>query len=254
MAAAPSDARMTTGRFFGNIFVMIGFGARSGSPEGGSLSELFVKICGLSTRSALEAAVAAGADMAGFVFFEKSPRHVSLETARALGETAEGRIRKVALSVDASDAELESIVAALRPQLLQLHGQETPERVAAVKARFRLPVVKAIGVAEAADVEKAGAFRGVADILLFDAKPAPGAAVPGGAGAVFDWELMRGYSGSDWMLSGGLDPANVAEALRRTGAPGVDVSSGVERARGVKDEALIAAFVAAARGARRAMV
>lgn len=214
------------------------------------MSDVVVKICGLSTHSALDAAIAAGADMAGFVFFEKSPRHVSLEAARELGGAAEGRIAKVALVVDADDAALDAIVAALAPDFLQLHGTETPARVAAVKARFGLPVLKALGVARAADVEGAAAYRGVADALLFDAKPAPGAAVPGGAGAVFDWELLRGWSGRDWMLSGGLDPENVAEALRRTGAPGVDVSSGVERERGVKDEAKIAAFVVAARAAK----
>jgi phosphoribosylanthranilate isomerase len=211
------------------------------------LPGVIVKICGLSTRPTLEATIAAGADMAGFVFFEKSPRHVALETARALGQAAQGRIAKVALTVDADDSALDAIVAALAPDLLQLHGEETRERVAAVKARFRLPVIKAIGVADAADIARATAYREVADTLLFDAKPAPNAAVPGGAGTVFDWELMRGYSGGDWMLSGGLDPANVAEALRRTGAPAVDVSSGVESERGVKDEAKIAAFVAAAR-------
>jgi phosphoribosylanthranilate isomerase len=214
------------------------------------VSDIKVKICGLSTLATLDAAIAAGADMAGFVFFEKSPRHVSLETARMLGRAAGGRIRKVALGVDASDADLDAMVEALRPDLLQLHGTETPERVGAVKARFGLPVIKAIGVATAADVARAAAYRGVADILLFDAKPEPKAAVPGGAGVVFDWELLRGQEGGDWMLSGGLDPDNVAEASRRTGAPAVDVSSGVESARGVKDAGRIAAFVAAARAAR----
>jgi phosphoribosylanthranilate isomerase len=213
------------------------------------VSPIRVKICGLSAQATLEAAIAAGADMAGFVFFEKSPRHISLETARTLGRAAQGRIRKVALSVDASDADLDAMVGALRPDLLQLHGKETPERVGAVKARFGLPVIKAVGVETAADVARATAYRGAADILLFDAKPAAGAAVPGGAGVAFDWELLRSYSGGDWMLSGGLDPANVAEALRRTGAPAVDVSSGVESARGVKDAGKIAAFVAAARTA-----
>jgi phosphoribosylanthranilate isomerase len=214
------------------------------------VSDIKVKICGLSTLATLDAAIAAGADMAGFVFFEKSPRHVSLETARMLGRAAGGRIRKVALGVDASDADLDAMVEALRPDLLQLHGTETPERVGAVKARFGLPVIKAIGVATAADVARAAAYRGVADILLFDAKPEPKAAVPGGAGVVFDWELLRGQEGGDWMLSGGLDPDNVAEASRRTGAPAVDVSSGVESARGVKDAGRIAAFMAAARAAR----
>jgi phosphoribosylanthranilate isomerase len=212
------------------------------------LSGVVVKICGLSSRGALEATIAAGADMAGFVFFEKSPRHVSSETARELGRAAQGRIRKVALCVDASDAALDAMVEALRPELLQLHGAETPARVADVKARFGLPVIKAIGVASAADVASAGAYFGIADILLFDAKPAPGAAVPGGAGVGFDWTLLAPWAGrAGWMLSGGLDSANVGAALRRTGAPAVDVSSGVERARGVKDEASIADFVAAAR-------
>ncbi|HEY8261545.1 MAG TPA: phosphoribosylanthranilate isomerase [Methylosinus sp.] len=214
------------------------------------MSDIKVKICGLSTLATLDAAISAGADMAGFVFFEKSPRHVSLETARMLGRAAGGRIRKVALGVDASDADLDAMVEALRPDLLQLHGTETPERVGAVKARFGLPVIKAIGVATAADVARAAAYRGVADILLFDAKPEPKAAVPGGAGVVFDWELLRGQEGGDWMLSGGLDPDNVAEASRRTSAPAVDVSSGVESARGVKDAGRIAAFMAAARAAR----
>lgn len=212
------------------------------------MAGVVVKICGLSTRSALETTISSGADMAGFVFFEKSPRHISLEAAAEFGRAARGRIRKVALSVDASDAELAAIVAALRPDLLQLHGEETPPRVAAVRARFGLPVIKALGVAGARDVENAGAYRDAADILLFDAKPAPGAAVPGGAGVGFDWELLRGLAvGGDWMLSGGLDAANVAEALQRTGARSVDVSSGVESARGAKDEARIEAFVAAVR-------
>lgn len=206
-----------------------------------------VKICGLSTKETLEAAIAAGADMAGFVFFEKSPRHISLEPAQALGSLAAGRIGKVALTVDASDAELDEIVRALRPDLLQLHGRETPGRVVAVKARFGLPVMKAIGVASLADVEAARAYEGLADILLFDAKPAPDAAAPGGAGVAFDWTLLRNISAAKWMLSGGLDPANVARAIELTKAPGVDVSSGVESERGVKDAAKIKAFVAAAR-------
>ncbi|PPD46701.1 MAG: phosphoribosylanthranilate isomerase [Methylocystis sp.] len=205
-----------------------------------------VKICGLSTPETLLAAIAASADMAGFVFFEKSPRHIDLETARTLGTMAKGRIHKVALTVDADDAALDAIAADLVPDLMQLHGKESPARVGAVKARFGLPVIKAIGVATAADVEAARAYEGVADILLFDAKPAPGAAVPGGAGVVFDWDLLRNISAANWMLSGGLDPENVAEALRRTGAPAVDVSSGVERERGVKDAARIRAFISAA--------
>ena len=208
---------------------------------------VLVKICGLSTSQTLDATIAAGADLAGFVFFAKSPRHIDLDTARALGEQAAGRIQKVALTVDTDDAALAEIVAALRPDMLQLHGHESPERVGAVKARFGLPVIKAIGVASAADVAAARSYDGVADWLLFDAKPAPDATVPGGAGVVFDWELLRNITAAKWMLSGGLDPKNVAAALRQTQAPAVDVSSGVESARGVKDAGKIATFVAAVR-------
>ncbi|WP_442755310.1 phosphoribosylanthranilate isomerase [Methylocystis sp. JAN1] len=206
-----------------------------------------VKICGLSSPDTLMAAIAAGADMAGFVFFEKSPRHIDLETARTLGLIAQGRIARVALTVDAADAALDEIVAALAPEMLQLHGRESPERVGAVKARLGLPVIKAVGVATAGDVEAAKAYEGVADVLLFDAKPAPGAAVPGGAGVAFDWDLLRNMGARRWMLSGGLDAENVKEALRRAGAPAVDVSSGVERERGVKDAGKIRAFVEAVR-------
>jgi phosphoribosylanthranilate isomerase len=209
--------------------------------------DAIVKICGLSTPETLSAAIEAGADMAGFVFFEKSPRHIDLETARTLGLLAQQRISKVALTVDADDATLQDIVGALAPDYLQLHGRETPARVADVKTRFGLPVIKAAGVATARDVEAARVYEGVADVILFDAKPAPNAAVPGGAGVAFDWNLLRGITAKDWMLSGGLDPDNVAEAMRITGARAVDVSSGVERERGVKDAAKIAAFVAAAR-------
>ncbi|KAF2991975.1 phosphoribosylanthranilate isomerase [Methylocystis sp. MJC1] len=211
------------------------------------MSDTLVKICGLSSPETLLATIAAGADMAGFVFFEKSPRHIDLETARTLGALASGRIRKVALTVDAADDALETIVDHLAPDLLQLHGHETPARVAAVKARFGLPVIKAIGVATAEDVAASKSYEDVADILLFDAKPAPNAAVPGGAGVAFDWDLLRNISAKHWMLSGGLDSENVAEALRRTGAPAVDVSSGVERERGVKDAGKINAFLEAVR-------
>ncbi|MBM3552855.1 MAG: phosphoribosylanthranilate isomerase [Alphaproteobacteria bacterium] len=208
---------------------------------------VIVKICGLSSPETLVAAIAAGADMAGFVFFEKSPRHIDLETARTLGLLAHQRISKVALTVDADDAALQDIVEALAPDYLQLHGDETPARVRDVKARFGLPVIKAAGVATPGDVEAARAYEGVADVILFDAKPAPDASVPGGAGVAFDWNLLRGVAAKHWMLSGGLTPDNVAEAMRLTGARAVDVSSGVERERGVKDAAKIAAFVKAAR-------
>lgn len=211
-------------------------------------SPLVVKICGLSTPETLEATIEAGADLAGFVFFEKSPRHIGLGTARALGRLAQGRIRKVALTVDADDAALDAIVAALAPDMLQLHGHETPARVREAKARFNLPVIKAIGVATAADIDASRAYEGVADILLFDAKPAPDASVPGGAGVSFDWNLLRNIGAANWMLSGGLDPENVVEAIRRTGAKAVDVSSGVERARGVKNALKIFSFVRNAKG------
>lgn len=212
------------------------------------MNAVVVKICGLSTQETLEATIKAGADMAGFVFFDKSPRHIDFDTARDLGRLAAGRIAKVALTVDAGDEALSQIIAALGPDLLQLHGGESLERMRAVKSRFGLPVMKAIGVSTIEDVRSATAFEGVADILLFDAKPAPNATVPGGAGVAFDWRLLQGLDPEgNWMLSGGLDTENVAEALRLTGAPGVDVSSGVESARGVKDVERIAAFVKAAR-------
>jgi phosphoribosylanthranilate isomerase len=210
-------------------------------------ARVLVKICGLTEPQTLEATIAAGADLAGFVFFPKSPRHIALDAARALGAQAAGRIQKVALTVDADDATLDAAVSALAPDLLQLHGQESPARVAEVQTRYGLPAIKAIGVATAADVIAAQVYDGVADWLLFDAKPAPDAAVPGGAGVVFDWDLLRNITAKNWMLSGGLDPDNVVEALRRTQAPAVDVSSGVERARGVKDAEKISAFVAAVR-------
>ncbi|MGJ0508271.1 MAG: phosphoribosylanthranilate isomerase [Methylocystis sp.] len=211
------------------------------------MKKTLVKICGLSSPETLLATIAAGADMAGFVFFEKSPRHIDLETARTLGIMAQDRIFRVALTVDARDDALDEIVEALAPDMLQLHGRESAERVTAVKARYGLPVIKAIGVSTAEDVARAGAFRDVADVLLFDAKPAPDAAVPGGAGVAFDWNLLRNISAANWMLSGGLDPENVAGALRLTKAPAVDVSSGVERERGVKDPARIESFVKAVR-------
>jgi phosphoribosylanthranilate isomerase len=211
------------------------------------VQDTIVKICGLSSPETLAATIAAGADMAGFVFFERSPRHIDLETARTLGLMAHGRIEKVALTVDADDAALDQIVGALAPDMLQLHGREPPARVAEAKARFGLPVIKAVGVATAGDVEAARAYKGVADILLFDAKPAPDAEAPGGAGVAFDWNLLRNIGAANWMLSGGLDAGNVAGALRATKAPAVDVSSGVERERGVKDPARIAEFIKAAR-------
>lgn len=207
-----------------------------------------VKICGLKTPETVRAALEAGADMLGFVFFPKSPRAVSPQEAAALAAPARGRAQIVALSVDADDAALETIVAALAPDVIQAHGKETPERCAAIGARFAVPVMKALGVAERADLETIPAYAAVCGRLLIDAKPPKGAALPGGNGVAFDWRLLDGFApGVPWLLSGGLTAQNVAQALRLTRAPGVDVSSGVETAPGVKDAAKIAAFVAAAR-------
>jgi phosphoribosylanthranilate isomerase len=209
---------------------------------------LIVKICGLSTPEALDAALDGGADMVGFVFFEASPRHVAFETARALGKRVRGRAQKVALTVDAGDALLDAIVEALHPDLLQLHGREPPARVAAVKKRLGLPAMKAIAVATKDDLAAVSAYVAVADRLLFDARAPREATRPGGLGKSFDWRLLENLDpGLPFMLSGGLDAGNVAEALRITRAPGVDVSSGVERAPGKKDPDKIRAFVRAAR-------
>ena len=209
-----------------------------------------VKICGLTTAPTLEAALSAGADMVGFVFFPKSPRHLRLAAAPELAAMARGKAEIVALLVDPDDAMLDKVMAALGPDLLQLHGAESPERVAAIRQRSGRPVMKVIGVAGAADLAGVGAHARVADRLLLDAKAPAGARLPGGNGAAFDWRLLAGFDpGKPWLLAGGLGPANVAEAVRLTRAPGVDVSSGVERATGVKEEAMIDAFVAAARAA-----
>jgi phosphoribosylanthranilate isomerase len=209
-----------------------------------------VKICGLSTAATLDAALEAGADMVGFVFFPKSPRHIDWATARALGRRVEGRAKVAALSVDADDETLERIADALSPDLMQLHGGETPARVKRIGELCARPTMKAIGVATGADLAAAEAYEGVADTLLIDAKPPKDAALPGGNGRPFDWSLTRGFHfPGPWLLSGGLDPETVAAAITLSGARGVDVSSGVERAPGVKDPAKIRAFVAAARRA-----
>jgi phosphoribosylanthranilate isomerase len=209
-----------------------------------------VKICGLSTAPTLDAALRAGADIVGFVFFAKSPRHVGFEAARALGARARGRARIAALSVDADDDALTRIVEALGPDILQLHGRETPARVKEIGRRFACATMKAIGVAAPGDLAAAEPYAGVADFLLIDAKPPKDAVLPGGNGLAFDWRLAGGFSPrTPWLLSGGLDPGNVAEAIALTGARGVDVSTGVESAPGVKDEGKIASFVAAAREA-----
>jgi len=215
---------------------------------------VLVKICGLKTSQALDVALEAGADLVGFVFFTPSPRHVGVEAARALGERVRGRVQKVALSVDASDDELAASIEALEPDLLQLHGKETPERVATVRARFGLPVMKALPIAERADLAAIRLYDGVADRLIFDARAELDATRPGGLGKRFDWRLLENLQTRvPFMLSGGLDALNVADALRITAAPGVDVSSGVERAPGEKDHDKIRAFIAAARDGARTL-
>jgi phosphoribosylanthranilate isomerase len=209
---------------------------------------LIVKICGLSTRETLDAALAAGADMAGFVFFPPSPRHLSLERARELGRQAKGRVAKTALTVDADDATLENIIDALQPDLLQLHGRESVARLRDIKQKFGLPVMKALAIETAADLAPLPGYAAVADRMLFDARAPKHATRPGGLGAAFDWHVLENLALEiPFMVSGGLHAGNVAEALRVTRAGGVDVSSGVESAIGVKDPDMIRAFIRAAR-------
>lgn len=211
---------------------------------------LEVKICGLTDAGAVDAAIEAGADMLGFVFFPPSPRHLEISAAAALAARARGRARIVALTVDADDAHLEAIVTEFAPDMLQLHGRESPDRVAALAARHDLPVMKAIGVRTADDIAAAGNYGDAAARILFDAKPPPEATRPGGLGRAFDWRLLAGLDlALPYMLSGGLDAATVARAVRIARPAGVDASSGVERAPGVKDPALIRRFVEAARAA-----
>ena len=206
-----------------------------------------VKICGLTTAETLTAALDAGADMVGFVFYEPSPRFVGLETARALAMQARHRAEIVALTVDAQDATLEAILRRVAPDYFQLHGRESPERLAEIQEKYGVSAIKAIGVADAADLALAGTYQS-ADALLIDAKPPKGAILPGGNGVPFDWRLVRNFHPrKPWMLSGGLTPENVAQAIRESRARSVDVSSGVESAAGVKDPAKIRAFIDAAR-------
>lgn len=208
-----------------------------------------VKICGLRTAGDVAAVAAAEAAYAGFNFFPKSPRYVTVEEARALALGAPEGLCKVALVVDAEDAALDAIVGAVPLDMLQLHGHESPARVAEVKARYGLPVMKVIGVAGEADLAALTEFSLVADQLLIDAKPPKDAVLPGGNGLAFDWRLLVGRKWlKPWMLAGGLTAGNVAEAIRLTGARQVDVASGVESAPGVKDADRIAEFVRAAQG------
>lgn len=208
-----------------------------------------VKICGLRDRAGVDAAAAAGAAYVGFVFFAKSPRALTLAAARDLAPEVPVGIAKVALVVDADDDLIDAIARDIAIDMFQLHGAETPARVAEVRARTGLPVMKAVGIAEAADLGRLEDYFPVADQILVDAKPPRDAVLPGGNGLSFDWRLLQGRRWPrPWMLAGGLTAANVAEAVRLTGARQVDVSSGVESAPGIKDPDLIAAFVRAAQG------
>lgn len=207
-----------------------------------------VKICGLRTPQDVAAAASAGAGYVGFVFFPKSPRHVTLEEAAGLALEAPVGLCKVALTVNADDALLDALTKVVPLDMLQLHGSESPERVAEVKSRYGLPVMKAIGIADAQDLPQIDLYSQVADQLLIDAKPPRDADLPGGNGLAFDWRLLAGrkYWQRPWMLAGGLTPDNVAEAVRMTGARQVDVSSGVETVPGQKDADLISRFTSAA--------
>ena len=212
-----------------------------------------VKICGLKTEAALDAALGSGADYVGLVFCAASPRNLDFETAHRLAERVRGRAKIVTLLVDPDDTLLDLVVAAVAPDIIQLHGSETPQRVAEVSKRLGRPVMKAVKVADADDALGALIYAGKADRILFDAKPVPGGAdaLPGGNGVRFDWEALAGVRGKlDYMLAGGLTPANVAEAICLTGATAVDVSSGVESRPGEKDPELIRSFLHAAKTAR----
>jgi len=216
---------------------------------------LIVKICGLKTPDTLDVALESGADMVGFVFFPPSPRDLGLEAARILGARVRGRAAKVALTVNAYNHLLRDIIEALKPDVLQLHGKETPERVAVVRSQFGMPVMKALPIAERSDLSPIRLYAKVADRLIFDARPPKEATRPGGLGKPFDWKLLAGINpGVPVMLSGGLTADNVADAVAITRATGVDVSSGVERAPGVKDPDKIRAFITAARAAEAPLV
>jgi phosphoribosylanthranilate isomerase len=212
-----------------------------------------VKICGINSAAAADAALRAGAEFGGLVFFAKSPRNLSLEQGALLAERMRGRLRLAALVVDESDEKLAAIAAQVKPDFFQLHGRETPARAADIRARFGIPIIKALAVADPGDLSKASAYDDVAEMFLFDAVPAADAARPGGHGAAFDWQILQGRNfARPWFLAGGLTPENVARAVQVSGAKMVDVSSGVEIAPGLKSESRIVEFVAAAKQPVRA--
>ena len=204
---------------------------------------LDIKICGLKTPETIAAALDGGASHIGFIFFSKSPRYLAPELAGDLRLAARGQADAVAVTVDADNAFLDEIVLAMSPDWLQLHGRETPERVQAIRDRYSLPVMKAISVSETSDLDKIAAYRDVADGFLLDAKPPKGSELPGGNGVTFDWRILAALDADiDYMLSGGLNAANIGEALRLANPPGIDISSGVESAPGIKDVGLIEDF------------
>ena len=208
------------------------------------------KICGISTPEAVAAAMAGGAAYLGFMFFEKSPRNIEPQAAWRLAEPARGAAKVVAVLVDPGDAEVDRIAGVLKPDLIQLHGRESPARAAAIGARAGAGIVKVMPVADAADLAAARDYEAVVEHLMFETKPAPDAGRPGGLGVPFDWSLLAGRAfARPWFLAGGLDPWNLAEAVQRSGARLLDVSSGVERGPGLKDPALITAFLDAAKRA-----
>lgn len=215
------------------------------------------KICGIKTSEALEAAIAGGARFIGLVLYEKSPRNMPLETAAALADMARGRVQVVVLLVDPTDERVAQVAAVVRPDMLQLHGQETPERVAVIRAISQLPIIKAVGVTTEADVRSGLAYYHpgmLADLVLFDAKPPAGAQMPGGHGLAFDWQILAAIPvDMPYMLAGGLNPGNVRECVLKTGAPAVDVSSGVETAPGEKSPELIARFLQAVKTAKQTL-
>jgi phosphoribosylanthranilate isomerase len=210
-----------------------------------------VKICGLNSVEAADAAAHAGADFAGLMFAARSPRFVRLDLAATLANRLRGRARIAVVFADARDEEIEAALSTVRPDFIQLHGQESPERAASIHARFGSPIIKAIAVAESGDLDKAAAYGDEVEMFLFDAKPPSNATREGGHGAAFDWQLLKGRKfARPWLLAGGLNPENVARAIRACDAPGVDVSSGVETAPGVKSADMIRDFVSAARTAQ----
>lgn len=215
---------------------------------------LDIKICGLKTEAAVDAALGSGATHIGFIFFPKSPRHIEPDVAGGLHDRVRGKAKAVAVTVDADDAMLDQIVAAMSPDIMQLHGKETPQRVLDVKQRYGLPVMKAFAVSTPDDLARIAPYRGIADRFLFDAKPPKGSDLPGGNGVSFDWSLLAALDRDvDYMLSGGLNIGNIGDALRQANPPGVDISSGVESAPGVKSPVLIEEFFAAVRAARAEM-